>query len=79
MIGDCIERDEPFGVLLIREGNEVGEPAEPHAIGTTARVSQVQRLQEGRLNILTRGENPFRVAANRADRAASGRVGAFHG
>ena len=61
MIGSCIDRDEPFGVLLIREGNEVGDPAEPHSIGTTARVSQVQRLQEGRLNILTRGENRFEL------------------
>ena len=61
MIGSCIEQDEPFGVLLIREGNEVGDPAEPHSVGTTARVSQVQRLQEGRLNILTRGENRFEL------------------
>lgn len=61
MIGDCVERDEPFGILLIREGNEVGEPAVPHSIGTTARVGQVQRLQEGRLNILTRGENRFEL------------------
>ena len=61
MIGSCVEQDEPFGVLLIREGNEVGDPAEPHSIGTTARVSQVQRLQEGRLNILTRGENRFEL------------------
>ena len=61
MIGDCVDRDEPFGVLLIKEGNEVGEPAEPYSIGTTARVSQVQRLQEGRLNILTRGETRFEL------------------
>lgn len=61
MIGDCIERDTPFGVLLIREGQEVGEPAEPFQIGTTARVVQVSRLQEGRLNIMTRGERRFEV------------------
>ena len=61
MIGSCIDRDEPFGVLLIREGNEVGDPAEPHSVGTTARIAQVQRLQEGRLNILTRGETKFEL------------------
>ena len=61
MIGACIDRDEPFGVLLIKEGNEVGDPASPHSVGTTARVSQVQRLQEGRLNILARGENRFEL------------------
>ena len=61
MIGDCAQRETPFGVLLIREGNEVGEPAAPHAVGTTARIAQVQRLEEGRLNILTRGERRFQL------------------
>ena len=61
MIGACVDRDEPFGVLLIKEGNEVGDPAEPHSVGTTARISQVQRIQEGRLNILTRGERRFEL------------------
>ena len=61
MIGACAERQEPFGVLLIKDGTEVGEPATPHTIGTTARIAQVQRLQEGRLNILTRGENRFEL------------------
>lgn len=61
MIGDCAQREEPFGVLLIKEGNEVGEPAAPHSVGTTARIMQVQRLEEGRLNILTRGEQRFEL------------------
>ncbi len=63
MIGDCVRRSEPFGVLLIKEGSEVGEPASPHSVGSTARISQVQRLQEGRLNILTRGERRFELLA----------------
>ncbi len=61
MIGACAERNAPFGVVLIKEGSEVGEPATPHTVGTTARIAQVQRLQEGRLNILTRGETRFEV------------------
>ena len=61
MVGACIREEAPFGVLLIREGNEVGEPATPHTIGTTARIVQAQRLQEGRLNILTRGERRFEL------------------
>lgn len=61
MIGQCLERDEPFGVLLIKEGHEVGAPAEPHAVGTTARIAQVQRLDGGRMNILTRGETRFEL------------------
>lgn len=59
MIGDCIDREQPFGVVLIREGQESGEPAQPFSIGTTARVVRVERLAEGRLNILTKGEQRF--------------------
>ena len=59
MIGDCIDRDAPFGVVLIREGPEVGGPAEPFRIGTSARITQVQRLEEGRMNLLALGERRF--------------------
>lgn len=59
MIGDCIDREVPFGVVLIREGPEVGGPAEPFRIGTSARVTQVQRLEEGRMNLLALGERRF--------------------
>ena len=61
MIGDCLDRKEPFGIVLIKEGREVGEPAEPFRIGTTARIVQAETLEEGRLNILTRGEHRFEL------------------
>ena len=59
MIGDCVEREQPFGVVLIKSGREAGGPAEPFTIGTTARVVRVERLEEGRMNILTTGERRF--------------------
>ena len=59
MIGDCIDREAPFGVILIKDGPEVGGPAEPHRVGTTARITQVQRLEEGRMNLLALGEKRF--------------------
>ena len=61
MIGDCLDRDAPFGVALIKEGPEVGGPAEPYAIGTTARIVQVERLDGGRLNLLAAGERRFQL------------------
>ena len=61
MIGECVEQEEAFGIILIKEGQEVGEPAEPVKIGTTARIAQVERLEEGRLNIMTKGEKRFEV------------------
>lgn len=59
MIGDCIEQEQPFGVVLIKSGKEAGGPAEPFSIGTTARVVNVEQLEEGRMNILTAGERRF--------------------
>jgi len=67
MIGRCIEEQAPFGVVLIRSGEEVGGDAEPHEIGCTARIVQVQRLSDGQMNIVTFGEQRFRV--NSLDRS----------
>ena len=61
MIGECLEADAPFGVVLIREGTEVSGPAKPYRIGTTARITQVEKLEEGRMNLSTVGETRFRI------------------
>lgn len=62
MIRDCLERRAPFGVVLIREGQEVGDPAQPFHVGTSARILRVEHLEEGRMNILTQGERRFTTA-----------------
>jgi Lon protease-like protein len=61
MIGRCLEYNEPFGVVLIKSGVEVGGPAVPCDIGTTARILHVQRLDGGRINLLTVGMRRFRT------------------
>lgn len=63
MIGECIEQEQPFGAVLIRTGEEVGGAAEPHEVGTTARIARVQHLPDGRLNIVTVGVRRFRIVA----------------
>lgn len=59
MISDCIDRKEPFGIVLIKEGREAGDPAVPFRMGTSAHIMRVEHLAEGRMNILTRGEQRF--------------------
>ncbi len=59
MIGDCVDRQAPFGVVLIKEGQEVGGPAEPFQVGTSARILSVEHLEEGRMNIGTQGQRRF--------------------
>jgi len=63
MINRCVERGQPFGVALIRSGVEVGGPAQPHPIGTLARITRVERLPDGRMNIETLGQERFRILA----------------
>lgn len=61
MIGRCIEEGAPFGVVLIRSGKQVGGDAVPHDVGTTARIARVQRLPDGKINLITLGGHRFRV------------------
>jgi hypothetical protein len=61
MIGQCLDEGRPFGVLLIREGWEVGDPALPHPVGTVVQISASVRLEDGRLLIATVGQQRFRL------------------
>tara|TARA_B100001964_G_scaffold238200_1_gene303301 strand:- start:742 stop:1332 length:591 start_codon:yes stop_codon:yes gene_type:complete len=61
MIGECLEKDAPFGVVLIKEGPEVGAPAEPERIGTSTRILRSEMLDQGRMNIMTKGQQRFEI------------------
>ena len=61
MISECLEESLPFGVVLIREGVEVGGSAEPHKVGTTARITKSERQEGGRYNLQTIGEKRFGI------------------
>ncbi|MDA1192458.1 MAG: LON peptidase substrate-binding domain-containing protein [Candidatus Poribacteria bacterium] len=61
MIGECIREEQPFGVVLIRHGFEVGGAADVYSVGTTARIQKVQELDGGRMNLLTVGETRFEI------------------
>jgi Lon protease-like protein len=62
MIKYCLTENTAFGVSLIHRGSEAFGPlAEPHNIGCTARIIEVQALDDGRMNITTVGERRFRI------------------
>ena len=61
MINRCIDEKIPFGVLLIEEGQEVGDSAKPHMVGTAARITRVERYEDGRMDIVALGTQRFRV------------------
>lgn len=59
MINGCIDNESVFGVVLLKEDSE--SPATIHRVGVTARVTRVERLDEGRMNILSEGRDRFRI------------------
>lgn len=61
LVRECLETGEPFGIALIRSGVEVGGPAVPFNIGTTARIENATPLPDGRTALAVTGERRFIV------------------
>jgi Lon protease-like protein len=61
MVRECLEFERPFGIVLIRDGKEVGGPADPYMVGTTVRVTKVIQLESGAMDIQVKGERRFRI------------------
>ena len=55
MIGECIEEDREFGIVWLSDD-------ELHDVGCAGRITQVlERMPDGRMNILVQGSRPFRL------------------
>jgi Lon protease-like protein len=55
LIGECLEQDEPFGIVLVDESGM-------RDVGTSANVVEVlERFEDGRLNIVVEGGSRFRI------------------
>src|SRR6185369_324523 len=56
LVGDCVDRDEEFGIVLLQPNGEI------HDVGTRAAVTEVlQVLPDGRMNIIVAGGDRFRL------------------
>jgi Lon protease-like protein len=56
MIGECIEQESEFGIVWLSDDGL-------KEIGCSARITRVlERFDDGRLNILVEGTEPFRLA-----------------
>jgi hypothetical protein len=59
---ECLEANEPFGVVLLSAGPEVGEKtSDPFKIGTTARIASSGSAGQGRLSVNAVGGDRFRA------------------
>jgi uncharacterized protein len=60
MVRRCMRETQAFGVVLIREGNEVG-PAETFDVGTLAKIVDFHQLSDGLLGLSCIGQQRFRI------------------
>lgn len=61
MLRGVLESDRRFGVCLIRQGEEVGEPAEPFEIGAIAHISESKEVSPGVYVLVSVGQQRFRI------------------
>lgn len=61
MVRELREKEGVFGILLIREGEEVGGAALPYEVGTIARIEECIELEGGRYSLQARGMQRFRL------------------
>ncbi len=60
MVRRCMRETKDFGVVLIREGREVG-PAETYDVGTLAKIVDFHQLSDGLLGLSCVGHQRFRI------------------
>ena len=64
MARTCMKANTPFGVCLIRAGNEVGAAAETYLVGTLATIADWDMAQFGILNITAHGGQRFLIESS---------------
>jgi Lon protease-like protein len=60
LVAECIEAAAPFGVVMLAEPPE--SRASIRKVGVLARIRNFERLEDGRMNIVTEGDQRFRIA-----------------
>ena len=61
LLRHCLDRDSKFGVVLIKSGFEVGEPAIPYTTGTMAHIVQVNKAEGDRFFVSVTGLQRFHI------------------
>lgn len=69
MVRFCVEEDEPFGIVLIEKGDAAFDTAvKPCRVGCKVKVTQVEKLEDGRLLIMAIGQSRFRIKSLHRDK-----------
>ena len=62
LVSDVKSADSRMGIVLIKEGNEVGDTAEPFLVGTQAKIVESAELENGQIFLSLLGEQVFRIS-----------------
>lgn len=65
MVRECMKKNMPFGVVLIKSGQEVGTAAIPEAVGCLAHITGWDMHSLGIMMLTTRGGERFRILETR--------------
>jgi Lon protease-like protein len=61
LVAECLRNDTGFGICLIRQGGEAGEPALPYGTGAEVRIVDWNQQDDGMLGITVAGQHKIRV------------------
>ena len=62
LVARCLDEGSPFGIVLIRDGREVGGgPTSIATIGTVAEIREAGKFSDGRYELLVVGVRRFRI------------------
>lgn len=65
MVRECLKNNAPFGVALIKSGQEVGAPAEPESVGSLAHIISWDMPSLGMMMLRIQGGERFRILEKR--------------
>lgn len=67
MINECYAEGKPFGVVLARPESKYLQE-EPYTVGTMAEIEVLDRLEDGRMNLIARGLQRFRILSQHREK-----------
>lgn len=67
MVSNCLRNDTGIGVILIKDGSEVGSAAEVYDVGTLTHICYWNKRHDGLLGITLRGEQRFKVLSHEVE------------
>jgi Lon protease-like protein len=76
MVRECMKQNAPFGIVLIKSGQEAGALAEPETVGCLAHVAQWDMQREDTMLLRALGGERFRILETRVlpDQRLEGRI-----